>query len=500
MADRSAVRLCALALFALGACSHEQSAGPASTADLPDIVLVSIDSLRPDHLGCYGYQHATSPNLDAVAAEGVRCEVALSTTSWTLPAHAALFTGLYDSTHGLVTNGLKLSSRQHTLASSLRERGYRTAGFFGGPYLHPAFGLDQGFETWESCMSPQTEALIAAGKLGGDAAHSDVSGPRTVEAIQRFLQTRETRPLFLFVHLFDVHYDYDPPREYWKMFDPGYTGTTDFSHLDHNPAISKDMSPEDRAHLVALYDGEIRFTDANLARILELVAKRRTDREQLVVIVSDHGEEFFEHGGKGHQSSLYEELVRVPMIWRWPGHLKRDTLVRDPVRLVDVMPTLLAAAGVEHPPPMQGRNLLPLFRGEPIPPQPAVLELLVDQNDVRGVRYPESKIVSWRGKYDSTFGFHLIRDRFESRPFGLDQDWVVKGRKELDKLLEANVELRHELGAEPEPMVLPPAVDARLHQYGYTGRDTAPQEPPRSPQAQPQTPPQAPPQPQTPPR
>ena len=486
-----------LALFLAAACSKHATLPAVDEANLPDIVLVSIDSLRPDHLSCYGYGQPTSPNLDAIAGQGLRCEVALSTTSWTLPAHAALFTGLFDSTHGLVTNGLSLSPRQRTLAGSLARRGYRTAGFFGGPYLHPAFGLDQGFQTWESCMSRATEASIADGKLGGAAAHEDVSGPRTVEAIGRFLaaEKRDARPLFLFVHLFDVHYDYVPPPELARMFDPGYTGRTDFSHVDRNPAISKDMSPEDRRHLVALYDAEIRFTDANLARILELVARRRTDREQLLVILSDHGEEFFEHGNKGHQSSLYEELVRVPMIWRWPGHLKPDTLVRDPVRLVDVMPTLLAAAGVQDPPPMQGRDLLPLFSGAPQRSEPAVLELLVDKNDVRGVRYPESKILSWRGQYHSTFGFHLIRDRTENRPFGLDQDWVVKGRKELDKLLEANVELRHELGAEPEPMVLPPALDARLHQFGYTGRDKAPQEPPHS---QPQTTP--PPQPQTPPR
>lgn len=480
-----------LLVLLAAACSKHASEPAVADAELPDIVLVSIDSLRPDHLSCYRYSQPTSPNLDAIAGQGVRCEVALSTTSWTLPAHAALFTGLFDSTHGLVTNGLRLSPRQRTLASVLAARGYRTAGFFGGPYLHPAFGLDQGFQTWESCMSRETEAQIAAGKLGGDAAHEDVSGPRTIEAVGRFLEQekRDARPLFLFVHLFDVHYDYNPPPELAHMFDPGYTGHADFSHLDHNPAISKDMSAEDRQHLVALYDGEIRFTDANLARILERVAARRADRQQLVVIVSDHGEEFFEHGGKGHQSSLYEELVRVPMIWRWPGHLKPDTLIHDPVRLVDVMPTLLAAAGVQDPPPMQGRNLLPLFTGAPQRSEPAVLELLVDKNDVRGVRYPESKILSWRGQFDSTFGFHLIRDRGESRPFGLDQDWVAKGLKELERLLGENTKLRRELGTEPEPMVLPPALDARLHQYGYTGGEKDPNPPP----AHPQTPPQAPP-------
>jgi membrane-anchored protein YejM (alkaline phosphatase superfamily) len=459
----------AAVLLLLAACSRDAPrASPADAARLPDIVLVSIDSLRPDHLRCYGGENPTSPNIDALAAGGVRCEVALSTTSWTLPAHAALFTGLYDSTHGLVTNGLSLSPKATTLADCLQRRGYRTAGFFGGPYLHPAFGLSKGFETWESCMRPLTEELIEKGELGGESAHEDVTGPRTVAALAKFLERPDPRPLFLFVHLFDVHYDYNPPPEDVLPFDPDYTGTTDFSHLDRNPAISKDMPPRDRKHLLALYDGEIRFTDRNLAQILALLERQRSDRMRLLVVTADHGEEFFEHGNKGHQHSLYEELVRIPMIWNWPGHLPKDTLVRDPVRIVDIMPTLLSVAGVLNPPRMQGRNLWPLLTGQPLPEEPALLELLVDRNDVRALRQSESKVIDWRGPAGATYGFHLIRDRFESRPFGLDQDWVRKTSAELRRQLDANAELRARLGCEPVPLQLSRELDWRLHQFGYT--------------------------------
>ena len=459
----------ALAFCALAACSKDTSPQTrAGSTPPPDIVLIVIDSLRPDHLGCYGYHPPTSPGIDTLAGGGVRCELALSTTSWTLPAHAALFTGLFDSTHGLVTNGLRLSRHATTLAQCLARRGYRTAGFFGGPYLHPDFGLAQGFETWESCMTPQTEALIAGGQLGGESAHEDVSGPRTVAAIGRFLEKPDPRPLFLFVHLFDVHYDYSPPPEDVLPFYPDYDGTTSFAHLDSNPAISKDMSPRDRQHLLALYDGEIRFTDRNLTRILALLGQQRSDRGRLLVVTADHGEEFFEHGNKGHQSSLYDEQVRIPLVWNWPGHLPQDTLVRDPVRIIDIMPTLLAVAGVEDPPRMQGRNLWPLLTGRPLPQEPALLELLVDKNDVRALRQPESKIIDWRGQFSVTYGYHMIRDRFESRPFGVDQDWVVKGNQELQRQLELNAQLRGQLGTPPEPLELSPELDARLHQYGYT--------------------------------
>jgi len=471
-----ASRAAAIAFCSLASCSRTPEAGtPGASAPTPDIVLVSIDSLRPDHLGCYGYRLPTSPNIDALAAGGVRCAQALSTTSWTLPAHAALFTGLCDSTHGLVTNGLQLSPRATTLAECLAQRGYRTAGFFGGPYLHPAFGLSQGFETWESCMTPLTEEQIVNGRLGGESAHADVTGPRTVAALERFLEHPDSRPLFLFVHLFDVHYDYVPPPEDVLPFDPDYTGKTDFGHLDANPAISKDMPPRELRHLIALYDGEIRFTDRNLARILALLERQRSDRGRLLVVTADHGEEFFEHGNKGHQSSLYDEQVCIPMIWNWPGHLSKDALVRDPVRIIDIMPTLLAVAGVEEPPHTQGRNIWPLLTGKPLPEVPALLELLVDKNDMRALRRPGSKIISWRGQFDVTYGYNLLRDRFENQPIEPEQDWVAKGKGELQQMLEVNSKLRGELKAEPQPLKLSPELDYRLHQFGYT--DQSPKKP-----------------------
>jgi arylsulfatase A-like enzyme len=473
-AARSA-QVATLALAALAACSKSPAAqDPAALAALPDIVLVSIDSLRPDHLGCYGYKAPTSFNIDTLAAGGVRCEVALSTTCWTLPAHAALFTGLFDSTHGLVTNGLTLSPKTTTLADCLAQRGYRTAGFFGGPYLHPAFGLSKGFQTWESCMCPATEEQIANGKLGGDSAHEDVTGPRTVAALERFLEKPDARPLFLFVHLFDVHYDYTPPKEDVMPFDRDYTGLLDFSHLDRNPAISKDMAPRDLEHLIALYDGEIHFTDRNLARILALLERQRADRTRLVVVTADHGEEFFEHGRKGHQSSLFEEQVRIPLIWNWPGHLQKDTLVRDPVRIVDIMPTLLEVAGVQDPPRMQGRSLWPLLHGQPLPEQPALLELLVDQNDLRAVRHADTKVIDWRGQFAVTYGYQLFHDRAENAPIELKEDWVAKGKQELQQLIDANTSLRGKLGTAPLPLKLSPEINWRLHQLGYTDRSGEP--------------------------
>ena len=265
-------------LLLLGAC------GPAERAadPRPDVVLVSIDSLRADHLGCYGYAPPTSPTIDRLAREGVLFEDAVSTTSWTLPAHAALFTGLWDSSHGLVDNGLRLGDEHATLAEVLRDAGYRTAGFYGGPYLHPTFGLHQGFEVYESCMTtvPQgwsAEEIRADSRSKEARSHADVTGPRTLERVEAWLATLPPRgerpPFFLFVHLWDVHYDFVAPPEYVELFDPGYEGPVDGRSVEAVTHRPPDWSDADVRHLVSLYDGEILWTDELVQRILRKLVR-----------------------------------------------------------------------------------------------------------------------------------------------------------------------------------------------------------------------------------
>jgi arylsulfatase A-like enzyme len=457
----------AAAISLLFGCGRDGAAPSAASDGLPrrpDVVLVSIDSLRPDHLGCYGYRQPTSPTIDRLAEEGVRCEVALSTTSWTLPAHAAMLTGLFDSAHGVVDNGLALPQSRTTLAEALQHAGWRTAAFYGAPYLDPVFGLDQGFETYASCMSPAAED-----------SHRDVTGPRTVAAVERWLAESlaepSPRPFFLFVHLWDVHYDYRPPEGYAEKFDPGYEGALDASDLPRNPAVAADMAPRDFQHLLALYDGEIRFTDENLGAILAAIDRHDRLRDALVVVTADHGEEFFEHGGKGHQKTLFEEVVRVPLIVRWPGHLPR-AVVRDPVRLVDLAPTILALAGVADRPSMQGRDVSPLLRGEPLPAAPALLELLVDGDDVRGLRTQDSKVISWRhaGK---TYLYDLLRDPREEAPIAEPSPRLQPALAALDAALHATAGFA---GAAPASTEISADLARRLGVLGYAG-DAAPKAP-----------------------
>ena len=455
-----------LAAFALAAvsCVRETLHGAR-----PDIILVSIDSLRPDHLGSYGYARDTSPTLDALAAAGARFTTATSSTSWTLPAHAALFTGLHDATHGLSSDGLRLADEHVTLAEALRDAGWRTAGFFGGPYLHPAFGLAQGFDFYQSCMTRLAddvpEGELRAQALGGATAHADVTGPRLLEEVERWLATLDEAPFFLFLHLWDVHYDYIPPPGYAERFDPDYTGRLTGVGMFHDPAVRAGMDPRDLAHLVALYDGEIRYTDEVLGRVLDGLDRRGRLANALVVVTADHGEEFFEHGGKAHRRSLFEEVVRVPLVVRWPGRIEAGRVIEAPVRLVDVMPTLLALAGASLPVAVQGRDLGPLLRGEELPPEPALLDLRFHRRHLRALRTAERKLVSdVRGR---SLLFDLVRDPREAHPLRA-RDAVAQARRELDRTLEAARGFRDGLASRGALRIpLDPAMRERLEALGY---------------------------------
>ena len=472
-------RVPALFLCLSAACSGEKRATPADAAKAraqPDILLVSIDSLRADHLGCYGYEKPTSPVIDRLAREGVRFSTAVSTTSWTLPAHAAMFTGLYDSTHGVIDNGLALPPAARTLAEELRSAGYRTAGFFGGPYLHPVFGLSQGFDVYESCMSASRGAsseteLKHVLDPDDKTSHGDVTGPRTLEAVERLLSKEDpARPLFAFVHLWDVHYDYQPPENYWRRFDPDYSGALDARDLAHNKAIHEGMPARDLQHLIALYDGEIAFTDEILGRMLEAWGRRRDLANTVVVVTADHGEEFFEHRGKGHQKTLFDEVIRVPLVVWWPKGLPAARVVDVQARLIDLFPTLTALARVENAPRVQGRDLGPLLRGEALPPATALCELYTEKQETRALRSETLKVLQLQGGKEY-FALDLARDPRERGPLPLTAPEVERGLAALESELEAARAFGRSLAAPPRKITIEDALKRALKGFGYVGDD-----------------------------
>ena len=459
----------AAGLTAASGCSEPSEP---ETLDGPSFLLISIDSLRPDHLGCYGYARETSPVIDRLAREGVRFDLAVSTTSWTLPSHAALFTGMYDSAHGLVDNGLSLGDDHRTLAEALQASGYRTAGFYGGPYLHPTFGLGQGFEHYQSCMTTLADDLTdeqvrdqSQAPIG--ASHKDVTGPRTVAEFGRWLDGLDTSsPFFAFVHLWDVHYDYIPPPEIAALFvDPNYRGPVTGREFARTIRDRTRLSPADRAHLIGLYDAEIRFTDTIVGQLVDRLEGAGLLEDTVVIVTADHGEEFFEHQGWGHQSSLFDEQILIPLIVRWPAVFE-PRAVPDQVRLIDVMPTVLSIAGMRRQPATQGRSLLPLMMGEALEPTSALAELHVDKRRLQALREADWKFFD-ADRWELQGGVHLAQDPLE-RKFLQGTAELNQGISRLRNEVKRAWDFGTELGRTTKAIDLNEDMLEALEGLGYT--------------------------------
>jgi arylsulfatase A-like enzyme len=357
------------ALLLLAACGRD-GAAPAR----PNVLLISIDTLRADHLSTYDYPRSTSPNLDRLAREGTLFTRAYASSSWTIPSHMTMLTGLPPSLHGVDDVGKRLDPARVTLAERLRESGYQTAAFVSGPTMHAAFGFDQGFESYENTTVFAAEDFVYGKETLPTAharqrSHRDVTGPVVAEAVERWIDVDARPPFFLFVHLWDPHYDYMPPPPYDTRFDPGWNGDFDFSNVEFNMAINADMPARALSHLVALYDGEIAATDAVVGRIVAGLEQRGLLDDTLVAVTADHGEEFFDHGDKGHMRTLFEEVLHVPLVFRMPGVVGAGRRTEATFGAVHLMPTILGVAGIDPGPEAVGRDLSGVLEGEEPPPR-----------------------------------------------------------------------------------------------------------------------------------
>lgn len=422
---RTAVLLAVVFALAIGLrrASEERAAGRAAPVR-PNVLLVSIDSLRSDHLGAYGYTRDTSPTIDRLANDGVLFEEAISASSWTLPAHMSLLTATPPERHGVVRHDRRLRDEAVTLAEVLRDEGYVTAGFVAGPYLKDVYGYGQGFDVYDQ-----------SAVRDGIESHKGVTGPRLTELVLETLDRthEEGAPFFVFLHMWDVHYDYNPPPPYDTMFDPEYDGPITGENFIHGAQYAPDMAARDLEHVLALYDGEIRYTDAHLGRILDRLQDKGLLDDTVVVVTSDHGEEFFEHGRKGHGDTLFDETIRVPLVIRYPRRIPPGQRIAEQVRLIDVAPTLLGLIGVERPAsfgteadePHHARNLAPWIA---TPRQTAAFPRLLAHshtamgpNQKRSVRSLDRKLVLQSRRPDRPQLFDLRKDSGEQRNIAKQQ-------------------------------------------------------------------------------
>jgi arylsulfatase A-like enzyme len=327
-------------------CGPEAPPGP-----VPGVVLVVLDTVRADHLSCYGYERETSPNLDRVAAEGEIYLDAWAQAPWTLPAVATILTGQPPRVHGAGRgrDGLRgIRPEIPTLAEHLSAAGYRTAAFFSVVFCGPRFGFGRGFGRYDF----RTSDAGNRGQRQADAA---------TDAALEWLRHLDGEPFFLVVHYFDPHLTYDPPPPWDSIFDSGGEGGIEAGFGSASQVFdirdgSLELTPRQRDSLVARYDGEIRFADEQLGRLRGAMEELGLWEDSLVVVVGDHGEEFWDHGGFEHGHSHHRELLRVPLVVRGPGR-EAGTRRAERVSQLDIVPTVLAAAAVPLPPDLAGRPL-----------------------------------------------------------------------------------------------------------------------------------------------
>jgi arylsulfatase A-like enzyme len=292
------------------------------------VLLISLDTLRARSLGTYGYGRDTSPFLDSIARRGTLFENAITASVTTSPSHMSLFTGLYPTNHGIRKGLHRKFPHVVTLAQRLREAGYRTAAFTEDGYLVRRRGFGDGFDHY-------TENTGESGKAPGEA-------PLTFGQARRWLEMNRELPFFLFVHTYEVHSPYDPEEPYASLF------RSDTFPGPDAPAIRAGRDG---------YDREIRIIDDELRALFATLDETGLSTSTIVAVLSDHGEEFAEHGGFQHGAAVYEESLRVPLLFWEPGRIPAARRHAELVSLIDVAPTLLDLAGLPVPEGLDGTSL-----------------------------------------------------------------------------------------------------------------------------------------------
>ncbi|MCC6846892.1 MAG: sulfatase [Deltaproteobacteria bacterium] len=441
---RAALAVLFVAALGSGACRRQAPPEPPRR-----VVLVSVDTLVPTHLGCYGYDRQTSPRLDAVANAGVVFERATSPAPWTLPAHASMLTGLYPSHHGLRDHDVTLPESIATLASVLSSHGFATAAVVNSHNLSPLFGLERGFHQFEYVKE--------------EVARREPSRGITDRAIEWLGQHHDER-FFLFLHTYDVHSDYSSLPEYERQFVRPYTGPADGTTAQMIRARTGRLTLDrtDARHLIDLYDAGIRQYDDELGRLLDALGD---DPRTLLIVTSDHGEEFGEHGGFLHGRTQFEEVVRIPLIVRGPG-APPGLRVGTTVSLIDVMPTILAAVGVPAPGPLDGVDLAPTWRGAAAAIGERTLFHEADHNNAepdvtRAVRHDHEKL-----HFDRLSGATML---FDLATDPGEQTDVSRGRPELVEAFRADLEefAKKHAATGGSSVTLTPEQIERLKSLGY---------------------------------
>jgi len=413
-----------LSLFAI----DRENASAAGPGKAPPIILISIDTLRADHLSCYGYQAIETPHLDSLAKGGTLFTAVSSQVPLTLPSHVSLLTSTYPFFNGIQDNGETLPPHALTLATLLKAHGYRTAAVVGGFVMDRRFGLNRGFEMYDSEISQPRD----------DESHDEEIkrlGAEVVAIANRWLTGSSNAAFFLFVHFYDLHTPYNLPASYSQRFGTGY-------------------------------DAELRYVDEQAGDFLNFLHQRNLFSNSLVILLADHGESLGEHGEASHGYFIYQSTVRVPLIVHWPeGNAGFPAKIDEPVRLMDVAPTILEVAGVLVPPEFQGRSLMEYLRPGASPtPRDIYSESLTPHShfgcsSLRALRTGRYKYI----EAPKPELYDLATDPGERRNIYSQRSSVALAEKEKLASLRARFRRQSPL----QKMAFDPGTLARLRSLGY---------------------------------
>ncbi|NOT30532.1 MAG: sulfatase, partial [Planctomycetes bacterium] len=404
----------ARALFAATLACLPIGCGAEAPERARNVILISLDTLRPDYLSCYGHARATSPAIDALAARGVRFMDASSSAPWTLPAHTTMFTGLYPSQHGVKDYAHRLAAEATTLAEVLGANDFQTFAVINTWNIaNPSFEIFQGFAPADVHYVKETRPTPGGGQV------LENTGREVAETASELVRARATgRPFFLFAHFYDAHTDFTPAPDYRRRFVAPYSGALDGTtgQLYGLRAAGERLGPADLRFLHEMYEAEIRQLDDVLAGFFAFLEEQGLTDETLIVLTSDHGEEFQEHGGLLHGRTQYQELLRVPLILAGPG-LPRGAVVAQPVGLIDLMPTILAHLGLPQPAALDGLDLAATWKGSALPER-ALFGEADHNNVVDGKQVSDIKrMVRFRSET-----LHFDRHTARAQLFDLTQD------------------------------------------------------------------------------
>lgn len=441
--EKSLIRSAGLAALMLGlAACH---AGPRSH----DVLLVIVDTVRSDHLGCYGYDRDTTPNIDSLAAQGTRWSRVQAQSSWTLPAIASIMTGLDDRTHraGMFDGVFYGIDPELPFLPHLMSRGgFQTAAFFNVIFLDACFGFNRGFDHFDCVGSVETANMRDAGT--------------TVDRVLEWLDSDRDpdRPFFIALHIYDAHLTYDPPPPYASAYtDPAYSGPfgPDWGTKSDVSAVNQGgeaVAPGDLYNLEGLYDGEISYVDSQLGRLFEGLRSRGLSSTTLIVVMADHGEEFMDHGGLGHGHTLYQELLSIPLIMSGPG-VRAGFVDTTLAGEIDVAPTILAYSGLPVPDQMHGVDVLRAHSGRRALPA----SLLMTTGGRVAIRSGDEKL-HWSQSTGQSVQFDLASDPREAVPLAAVDSSLVRDAE----FFWATPALGH-----PAPVSLAEAAENALRNLGY---------------------------------